>query len=473
MNSTIEVMNNKENEVEQNILQTNYFDSLNRGDFVKQVIEIIENLASQRESMCYAIKGSWGVGKTHVLDMIEKELLNEFRQADAYEKYILIHYNAWQYDYYTEPLFAMVSSMRNSLKREINLISPKAIEKIKKFLDTINDISEKITDTVSLSLLLKNKKISKDVAAQILDSNHYLNKLMQELKKGLKEQAEDVTIVVVVDELDRCLPEYAIKVLERLHHIFGNTENTQVILSVDYDQLENTVKTIFGDNTSTKRYLSKFINFSISLDEGHLADNFDKEFSDYVNLFKVNSHQNYVVDAEDIRQFKNFIFEGMDMRQRKEIVNKSRLIHTIVNDNESKEKLDESYMCIELVLTLWKLIIDNQSIDFNYPYCFSEGKDHPIKMLSTNIPQGLCEIERIYEKSRQEYRSSDRPEYDYYYRGDDRNSYIHLYDIWGVILLCVAEIANHNCKYLCKSSYIGDNYAEYVNKYWNTLQIIN
>ena len=203
MNSTIEVMNNKENEVEQNILQTNYFDSLNRGDFVKQVIEIIENLASQRESMCYAIKGSWGVGKTHVLDMIEKELLNEFRQADAYEKYILIHYNAWQYDYYTEPLFAMVSSMRNSLKREINLISPKAIEKIKKFLDTINDISEKITDTVSLSLLLKNKKISKDVAAQILDSNHYLNKLMQELKKGLKEQAEDVTIVVVVDELDR------------------------------------------------------------------------------------------------------------------------------------------------------------------------------------------------------------------------------------------------------------------------------
>ena len=51
---------------------------------------------------------------------------------------------------------------------------------------------------------------------------------MKELKSGLEEQSKDVTIVVVVDELDRCLPEYAIKVLERLHHIFGDTENTQV-----------------------------------------------------------------------------------------------------------------------------------------------------------------------------------------------------------------------------------------------------
>ena len=472
MNSTIDVTNN--NKIEENVLQKQYFDSLNRGDFVKQVIEIIENLASQRESMCYAIKGSWVVGKTHVLDMIEKELLNECRQADAYEKYIIIHYNAWQYDYYTEPLFAMVSSMRNSLKREINLISPKAIEKIEKFLDAINEISEKMLNTTTpLTFFSKEKKPSKDVISQFLDSNHYLNKLMKELKRGLEEQSKDVTIVVVVDELDRCLPEYAIKVLERLHHIFGDTENTQVILSVDYDQLENTVKTIFGDNTSTKRYLSKFINFSISLDEGHLADNFDKQFSDYVNLFKGNVQSNYVVNAEDITRFKNFIFEGIDMRQRKEIVNKSRLIHTIVNDNESKDKLDESYMCIELLLTLWKSVDDSRNVDFNYPYCFSEGREHPIKMLSTNIPQGLHEIEKIYEKSRQEYRSSGSPEYDYYYRGEDRKSYIHLYDLWGVILLCVAEIANHNCVYICKRGYIGDIYAEYVKKYWNTLQIIN
>jgi chromosomal replication initiation ATPase DnaA len=151
MNSTIEVTNN--NKIEENVLPTQYFDSLNRGDFVKQVIEIIENLASQRESMCYAIKGSWGVGKTHVLDMIEKELLNECRQADAYEKYILIHYNAWQYDYYAEPLFAMVSSMRDSLKREINLISPEAIEKIEKFLAAINEISEKMFSTAFLQFL--------------------------------------------------------------------------------------------------------------------------------------------------------------------------------------------------------------------------------------------------------------------------------------------------------------------------------
>ena len=46
---------------------------------------------------------------------------------------------------------------------------------------------------------------------------------MQKLKNGLKAQSKEVTIIVVVDELDRCLPEYAIKVLERLHNLPNRT----------------------------------------------------------------------------------------------------------------------------------------------------------------------------------------------------------------------------------------------------------
>lgn len=452
-----------------------YFDSLNRGDFVKKVIEIIENLASQRESMCYAIKGSWGVGKTHVLDIIEKELLNEWRKADAYDKYILFHYNAWEYDYYAEPLFAMVTSMHKSLDKMFSLVPEETLTKIKKVFEPIIDIVEATGKLFGIdkfsSVLQKGNGMSKDIEAQILDSNHFLNKTMKKIKDSLKEQSKNVTIIVVVDELDRCLPEYAIKVLERLHHIFGDVENTQVILSVDYDQLENTVKTIFGESTSTKRYLSKFINFSITLDEGHLDNNFDKQFPKYVQLFKTSSRSYYDYNIEDgIEQFKNIIFEGIDMRQRKELVNKSLLIHTLVND--SKEKLDTLYMCAELLLTLWKSIIGDQDPHFSYPYCFSDGvnKNSP-NSLPPSIPQGLKSIEEVYLNSQR--KKADRREYDYYYEENARNRYVHLCDIWGVILFCMTKISDSNCNVEQGPIFINHDYMEYIKKYWGMLQLIN
>mgnify|MGYP003533024634 FL=1 len=45
----------------------------------------------------------------------------------------------------------------------------------------------------------------------------------------------------MVDELDRCLPEYSIKVLERLHHLTENTDNVITVLSMDKSQLEKSV----------------------------------------------------------------------------------------------------------------------------------------------------------------------------------------------------------------------------------------
>ena len=47
------------------------------------------------------------------------------------------------------------------------------------------------------------------------------------------ELAETHTLVIVVDELDRCLPDYAIKILERLHHLFADVNGTILILRSD------------------------------------------------------------------------------------------------------------------------------------------------------------------------------------------------------------------------------------------------
>ena len=210
-------------------------DTLNRTYFVNQVIRIIENLSAKKEPMCYAIKGAWGVGKTHVLNMLEQELLSESRDAEAYEKYVILHYNAWEYDYYDEPLAAIIAAMLNELK-DTNSLIPTKVKK--KLLSTITPIG------LLMGMLEKAKNMERSCFTELLkskdqtidsthSSNHNLRETMERLKEGLKNEAKNATIILIVDELDRCLPEYSIKVLERIHHIFHNTPNIQVILSVD------------------------------------------------------------------------------------------------------------------------------------------------------------------------------------------------------------------------------------------------
>lgn len=92
------------------------------------------------------------------------------------------------------------------------------------------------------------------------------------VRKDLQEMAEQRTILLVVDELDRCIPQYAIKVLERLHHIFYGLDNLIVILAIDRRQLEHSVEEMFGINSledkriDVEKYLKKFIDFSMELD---------------------------------------------------------------------------------------------------------------------------------------------------------------------------------------------------------------
>lgn len=70
-----------------------------------------------------------------------------------------------------------------------------------------------------------------------------------------------------------CL-DYAIKVLERLHHLLKGIPNITVIIAIDQKQLENSVKQIFGEKTEASQYLKKFIDFTLKLDKGKMTKGF-------------------------------------------------------------------------------------------------------------------------------------------------------------------------------------------------------
>lgn len=375
-------------------------DLLNRQEFVDRVIRVIELQSEQKKTSCFAINGKWGVGKSFVLEMLEEQLEKIQSKETSTDKYMIFHYNCWQYDYYEEPLVAIVASILDTIDEKDNLIPSEIKTKIKGFLKAVgsallanaNEAIKKKTgiDTKEIFNVITNA--TKESAEEIekkhkYDSNFLFKATLKTLQETLIELSEYKTIVFVVDELDRCLPEYAIKVLERLHHVFDSIDNVQVILSIDKSQLEHIIKKTFGENTETQKYLSKFIDFEVTLDEGSFSDKeeFDNKFAFYLNNFE---YQNPATKSYQVEEFKTEIFDGIDIRSRIEIIEKCNLLHRVLN--ETDKPCDFSIMCIELFMVLTHSLGIYKS--------FSRYSKTSMFVEDAELPWGIEKLDRKYKE---------------------------------------------------------------------------
>jgi hypothetical protein len=71
-------------------------------------------------------------------------------------------------------------------------------------------------------------------------------------------------LVIVVDELDRCRPDYALHLLEVIKHFF-NVENVHFVLGVNLTELENSVRARYGAGVNAGLYLQKFVTVKMPL----------------------------------------------------------------------------------------------------------------------------------------------------------------------------------------------------------------
>ena len=116
-----------------------YGDTLGREDYVNNVVSIVKDCAKKSKSTTFAIEGKWGQGKTWLIDKIEAKLKNLDISKDytkeEYEKssseYFIIHYNAWEKDYYEEPLLAILSTIVNELNKQL------CVNNVLKFLPVV------------------------------------------------------------------------------------------------------------------------------------------------------------------------------------------------------------------------------------------------------------------------------------------------------------------------------------------------
>ena len=361
-------------------------DVLARDEFIGKLTSLVKIISDNKQGCCFALNGFWGSGKTFVLEKFEKEIKEVQSEETGDNRYFVFHYDCWKYDYYEEPIIAIIAAMLDVADRELNIFTvgqrdtakKAAWEITKKILKTI--VNELCKSKVGIELV---EIVTNTVEEQATEDNKSFDSLygfkhaLEETRKGIQKIADRKTVLIIVDELDRCLPEYTIKVLERLHHIFMELSNVIVIVSMDKMQIEHSIKEIYGD-IDVDTYLRKFISFKVNLDNGK-AGQYIKKYRTYTSMFELFSSEEQVIE-----KFFSDIMSGLDIRTQERIFNKAETIHKLICH---EKVIDNSIMTFEILYLT--LALRTKSNDIKW--LINKG-DHPLG-LSVNYYNMIMEYE--------------------------------------------------------------------------------
>ncbi len=229
-------------------------------DFAEQMEKFIK--VEQRyveESLVISLNAGFGSGKSTFFKMWKEQILKN-------NNLNLVEINAWQDDYYNEPFIPLISAIIETLKKNNNE-KTELTDKAKKalpFLRTIgNQIANKLTGIdLEAAIESTNKKTLDNIFTSFFEKKKALKELKNSITDSIKKKKQN--ILIFVDELDRCRPDYAISYLETIKHIF-DIKGLIFILAVDRKQLEASAKAAFGAELNFAEYYRKFIHREIDL----------------------------------------------------------------------------------------------------------------------------------------------------------------------------------------------------------------
>lgn len=354
-----------------------YGDYLKRSQIVEDISNMVVTCTGMDKPITFSIEGEWGRGKTWIIEKVVAslsgiDLSQEKSTCDKKDKQCLVFmYNAWEKDYYDEPLISILITLVNQLNDQLklkNLLEGELValyEASKDFLEiALRTISKRVIgiDVVDIGkkgiqIVKKAKEASKlEIKTECTTGN--VEKDIDMVVSILNKLSQYIPLVFIVDELDRCLPEHAIKTLERLHHIFGKVNSSVTIVSVNEAQLKKTVEKMFGDKIPFESYLRKFVDFRIALDTGS-ADNVEL-------LVKLNDFFEYFGEEGDTKFHDEVIVnlcDKMTAREFEKVCNNAMVCHKLVDRDTGHFSRD--YAIAELLLFACKIAVEKEGFGPN------------------------------------------------------------------------------------------------------------
>lgn len=254
---------------------------------------------AQGQPVSLGVCGSWGVGKSSMLELI-KAALSE--RGDG--SFLFVDFDAWLYQGYDDARAALMDVIAQSLLkhaednktptqkvvallRRVNwlraagLILRPAAEMalglpptgiINAGLSLAQKIAQGNVDSESVETVVEDGKKVAEEAKGLIDSPvetsppKEIHNLRRQFKEVLEEQK--VTLVVFIDDLDRCLPNTAVTTLEAIR-LFLFLDHTAFIIAADDRMIREAVRTHFKgvslDDDLVTNYFDKLIQIPIRI----------------------------------------------------------------------------------------------------------------------------------------------------------------------------------------------------------------
>jgi hypothetical protein len=249
-----------------------------RDEFKRKSIaeNIVSLLQADIDISPMVIDGSWGTGKTEFCH----KLIN---LMNGNETHHLIYIDAFKADHADEPLMTVLAEVIKILPDHDSKQSfmKKALPAVRYGLKTIakagvshllrQDVADVADDFDKQIQGAADKAIDATVES-VLKDHIKADKNLKALQTALAEIAATKPIILFVDELDRCRPNFAVDMLEIIKHTF-DVEGVSFVLITNTQQLKASVNHCYGHAVDAQRYLDKFIKFRFelsSLSDRHL-----------------------------------------------------------------------------------------------------------------------------------------------------------------------------------------------------------
>lgn len=272
-----------------------------RKNLIKEIIRNIEiNSKYEEESYKIGLYGEYGSGKSYFLnsfrEFIQSKEIQDKEDFKMNNEFKIININAWKDDFLHEPILSIGLSIMEEIKKDFEKnkrIGKKINNKIKdiwnitkSFGKNILPFAAKTGINIILDKLHYNQKELKELIGTALEPS-FLDKLneynteelyknysnykkqIESIKDGLKEYIEKLgenkKLLIIVDELDRCRPDYAIEFLESINHIFS-VKDLIFLFAIDNKSLKSAFSVVYGNELNFDGYIKKFIDVIFKLD---------------------------------------------------------------------------------------------------------------------------------------------------------------------------------------------------------------
>lgn len=313
---------------------------LEREPYARVLTEVVNTYA---DGFVLAINNEWGAGKTTFVRMWQQQLKNEGFKT--------IYFNAWENDFDNNPLVAIMSELETLSNTNNEKVFKSVIEKgavlIKNIAPAIlKAVADRYIDSKVISDAIENStKASTEILEEEIKEYSSKKKTIiefrEELENFVKQGVNKKPLIFIVDELDRCRPNYSVEVLEQIKHFFS-VSGIVFVLSIDKKHLGSAVKGYYGsEQIDSNEYLRRFIDmeYSIPIPQTNLFVEYlydYYEFNDFFSSVERRKFYEFSDDSNILKLIANVLFSKTNatLRQQEKVFALSRLVLCSFQSNQ-------------------------------------------------------------------------------------------------------------------------------------------